>query len=57
MKRVTATWTVITNPFVFLAQIANPFERIRKERPAAGIHDYKHAMEIRLSLSWGGVDL
>ncbi|KAG2578841.1 hypothetical protein PVAP13_6NG134606 [Panicum virgatum] len=27
MKRVTATWTVITHPFACLAEIANPFER------------------------------
>ena len=29
MKRVTATWTVITHPFACLAEIANPFERVR----------------------------
>jgi hypothetical protein len=45
-------------------QIANPFERIRKELARdlllAILNDYKQAChhgEIRLSLSRGGVDL
>jgi hypothetical protein len=61
MKRATATWTVITHPFACLIEVANPFERVRKERP--GMHAYtlqlhRYACHGRkLSLSWGGADL